>query len=339
MKKNFYKTAIFFVAVTVLLHCLVGLNAQTNDWQKSKGYTKYEKILLDQNKGHDRRVRAIKKINNNKLLLYFATFPGFETDVIRKAAAARISDTRYLYLLSLKSTNKEIKQSAILRLDDINYLNRIADSLWYDNYLNPLCHLKILLLDSIIVSKLGKIKLDYRKSTKSGIYNESTLMEYRKNQLSVISHKITVSLINAQGDTIYTDISGSYSLPYYVYSESNKNIINDAEIDFSKLCKFILKNFSENEYVDILINSKSSYLKSYTWKKIESFDVLFTDNQKHLAYIICNPQINSEIKIKAIERLKDIDIIRKIINDSHNIDGNIRSMIIERLEVILKQKE
>lgn len=299
--KQIFKTLI--VAFLTISLFYVEMSAQNPAGQFGPPGDKYEKILLDRNKSYNRRLRAIKKINNDKLLYNFATSPGMEYGVLREEAARRITDPKYLYLFIVNSNNIKERESAILRLDDYKYLRMVFDKVCLEDYLGELCELKTILFDSSIVSKYGKLKLNYDHQTKWGHYRERTgYQKYTASTSNAVAHKISFSIQDMKGDTIYSDNSGNFSLPSSIsYTRgSYGTYVVDTEINFKKLCNFLLKKFTREECINIMLHSISRYLRDYAWPKVQPLDISTIDNQEFLRHIIYHYNADFDLKAKAL---------------------------------------
>ena len=324
---------VIILLLTIYLSCF-DLIAQNLSGQFSTPGDKYEKILLDMDKSYNRRLKAIKKINNDKLLYYFSIHTGPEYGVLREAAAETITDPEYLYLYIVNSDKIKERESAILRLDDYKYLCMAYDRIFNDgDYLWQLCALKIILFDSSVVSKYGKLKLNYDHQTKWALYKENRgYKKYSVTTANAVSHMISLSIQDMKGDTIYSDHSGDFSLPSSIsYTRGSYGThVLDAEINFEKVCNFLLQKFTREECINIILNSNSGYLRDYAWLKIQPLDISAIDNQELLRFIICHFNADPDHKAKAVEKIRDVEIIKRILREYPDIDYNLKKTLKEK---------
>ncbi len=327
---------VITLLLIIYIYCF-NLSAQNLAGQFGTPGDKYEKVLLDQDKSYNRRLRAIKQINNDKFLYDFATHSGMEYGDLREEAAKRITDPKYLYLFIINSNNFKARESAILRLDDYKYFIMTYDRVCNEDFLWQLCALKMILFDSSIVSKYGKLKLNYDHQTKWGHYRENTgYQKYSAATANAVSHKISFAIQDIKGDTVYSDNSGDFSLPSSLsYTRgtygSYGTYVVDAEINFKKFCKFLLQKFTREECINIILNSNSGYLRDYTWEKLQPLDISAIDNQEFLGHIVSHPNAEFNIKAEAISKIRDAEIIKKILREIPNIDFNLKKLLEARL--------
>jgi len=307
------------------------LGAQGMSGQPRPGGDRYEKILLDRDASPSKRLRAIKRVNNNNLLYRIAVYPGSEYESIREEAANRITDPEYLHLLVLDSRiiKTKTKESAILRMNDDPYFLATAQAVWEDDYLSQLCDLKKILFDSFLVAKYGRLKLHYDHATNGGGYKED-VFGVPARTTSGVAHKISFSLQDAAGNTIYADESGTLLLPQRIAMEPGRKYISNAKIDFSKLCRSLLKDFEPKACIPIVLRASSGYLQYAAWQKMQPLDPAAIDDQEFLEYIVCRPDAEHDVRMKAAARLQDPAVIKRILQDVRDLPDDIKSLLMEK---------
>jgi len=80
-------------------------------------------------------------------------------------------------------------------------------------------------------------------------------------------------------------------------------------------------------------------LRDCAWPKAQSLDISAIDNQEFLRFIIYQHYADPDLKAKAIEKIRDVEIIKKILREYPDIDYNLKDMLEGRLTELQKLPE